>query len=109
MANLAELILFVSSTSPVSMTTLSELQSMNVPIANLKLVRLDTPETRDLASRGPHFQITYVPTLVAIYSTGNLQMYIGQAKIVTWLCHLSGITYPPVPLVPITPPAPSVL
>lgn len=80
--SIVNLILFVSSTSKASGECINILKSNNVPPFNI--VRLDTEEARNLAQNGEMFQIQSVPTLVTIYSDGNMQLFTGTPKIVQW-------------------------
>ena len=58
------------------------IQQYNIPV---KIVRLDTVETRKAALNGKHFQIKNVPTLLVSYQDGNLQFFAGQEKVIMWL------------------------
>ena len=61
---------------------------MNFVIQNklpIQFVRLDTEESRHVASTGKFFQITSVPTMAVFYEDGNTQLFTGTQKIIQWL------------------------
>ena len=76
-----EVVLFVSSTSGASTPVLQFVGKNQIPVG---IVRLDTPEDRQIAATGKYFQIVNVPALLVIYDDGNLQLFVGQEKIITW-------------------------
>lgn len=76
-----EVVLFVSSTSRASTPVLQFVGKNQIPVG---IVRLDTPEDRQIAATGKYFQIVNVPALLVIYDDGNLQLFVGQEKIITW-------------------------
>lgn len=49
--------------------------------APIEIVRLDSRESRVAASRGKHFQITNVPSLVTMFTDGKLQLFVGTDRI----------------------------
>nr|QBK86662.1 MAG: inactivated thioredoxin/glutaredoxin [Marseillevirus LCMAC102] len=77
-----DVILFVSSTSPASAPCIQFVQSYQLPV---RFVRLDTIADREAARNGKYFQITVVPTLLVTYSDANVQLFVGQEKILMWL------------------------
>lgn len=80
-----EFIYFYSSKSPKSMECLKYLISNKIPINPIKL---DTAKDRSIAKNGKYFQIVAVPSLVIIFGDGNLQLLVGQQKIVLYIKNL---------------------
>lgn len=76
-----DVVLFVSSTSGACTPVLKFIGKNQIPVG---IVRLDSPEDRQIAATGKYFQIVNVPTLLVIYDDGNLQLFVGQEKIITW-------------------------
>jgi hypothetical protein len=79
------IIIFISSAS----------QKCTVPIKyaskyklQIRWVRLDTEESRNMARNGKYFQITSVPTMIINYTDSNIQMFIGVEKIMKILQNL---------------------
>lgn len=64
--------------------------------APIQIVRLDSRESRLAASRGKHFQITNVPSLVTIFTDGKLQLFVGTERIYPVLQNLLTPTPSPV-------------
>lgn len=77
-----DVILFVSSTSEKCGNVVGYIRQNNMPV---RLVRLDTVADRIAAANGPHVQIHTVPSLLIIYEDSNIQLYVGQDKILEWL------------------------
>jgi hypothetical protein len=86
--SVSEAILFIASNSRACLPTLSLIEHTGLPV---EIVRLDTSQSRQIAMTGKYFQIRAVPTLVVVYSDGNLQLFVGAPKINQWL---SMITQP---------------
>ncbi len=82
MESIDEVILFCSSVSQACAPVIQVIQQYQLPV---KIVRLDSAASRDAVQNGPFFQIKVVPTLVVTYRDGNLQLFIGQPKILKWL------------------------
>lgn len=85
-----EIILFASSASRTCVPCLRFLSEHRLPI---NVVLLDSPLERERAQTGTLFQIVNVPSLLVHYSDGNLQIFEGTRKIMSWLtgfeAHLS--------------------
>lgn len=79
---IAKLLLFVSTSSNSSIECVGFLQQNRIP--DVSIIRLDTEEARDQAANGSMFQITVVPSLVVLFEDGNLQMFVGLPKIISW-------------------------
>ena len=73
------LILFVSNFSEHCKVPLLFIAQNRLQV---QIVRLDTTEARHAAANGKHFQIKNVPSLVVNYIDGNMQLYIGNDKII---------------------------
>nr|QBK85596.1 MAG: inactivated thioredoxin/glutaredoxin [Marseillevirus LCMAC101] len=82
MESISEVILFCSSVSQACVPVIQLIQQYQFPV---KVVRLDTSAYREAAQNGPHFQIRVVPTLVVTHRDGNLQLFVGQPKVLEWL------------------------
>lgn len=84
--SVSELILFCSTASRASIPcmryALDLREQRGFPI---RVVRLDTREARARAANGKYFQIRTVPALLATYMDGNIQLFVGQPKIMQWL------------------------
>jgi hypothetical protein len=76
---LSNIILFVSTLSKECNTSLKYIKNSPVPI---QIVRLDTAETRNRAANGKYFQVRMVPTMVIHYKDGNMEVFIGNTKII---------------------------
>jgi hypothetical protein len=83
--SITQIVLFISSLSKNCVPCLQFIQNQRLPI---QVVRLDTEESRDIAIRGKNFSIISVPTLVVLYLDGDMQMYVGTPKIISWLQRL---------------------
>jgi hypothetical protein len=79
---IAKLLLFVSTSSKSSIECVGFLQQNRIP--DVSIIRLDTEEAREQAASGSMFQITVVPSLVVLFEDGNLQMFVGLPKIISW-------------------------
>lgn len=82
MESIKDVILFYSTVSPSSIPVVQFIQQYNIPI---KLVRLDNSEFRTAVQKGKFFQITVVPTLLVVYTSGQVQLFAGQVKSLEWL------------------------
>ena len=80
--SVADVYLFCSTVSPACLPCFQFLKGNRSPI---KVVRLDTKEARDRARNGKDFQIKSVPTLMVLYDDGNMQLFIGQQKVMPWM------------------------
>lgn len=83
--SIKDIILFCSTTSQASIPCLKFIQQHRLPV---KVVRLDTQELRDRASRGKYFQVVTVPNLVVLYNDNNLQQFVGRDKIIRWFTNI---------------------
>jgi len=83
--NIRDVLLFVSTVDPDSIPCTTFVSKNKIP---LKVVRLDTEESREQARNGKQFQITVVPTLVIIFSDGTFQFFIKSQKIISKLIEL---------------------
>ena len=77
-----DVVLFVSSVSEVCKTTVQFIRQNQLPV---RLVRLDTSADRETAARGKYFQIHTVPTLLVTHTDGNIQLFVGNEKAISWL------------------------
>jgi len=75
------LILFCSTVSSASVPCLKFVKQFNIPVT---IVRLDSKEQRERASKGKHIQVNSVPNLVVIHNDNNVQQFIGRDKIIQW-------------------------
>lgn len=89
--SVSEAILFIASNSRACVSTMSLIESTRLPI---DIVRLDTQQARQIAMTGKYFQIRVVPTLVVVYSDGNLQLFVGAPKINQWIGMITHINSP---------------
>ena len=76
-----DVILFVSSTSSACSPVIQFVHQNQIPV---KTVRLDNTEDRNNAANGKYFQIVNVPSLLVMYNDENIQMFVGQEKIIMW-------------------------
>lgn len=76
-----QIILFISTTSQKSMICHQAAQKYNIP---LEIVRLDTIEAREKIKNGEYIRISSVPSLVIIYSDGDVEALIYLEKILQW-------------------------
>jgi len=82
-----DILLFVSSSSQACKPVVNYISSRHLPI---KIIRLDSTDSREAAANGSHFQIHVVPSLVVIGNDGNVQMFTGAPKIMQWLDMVTG-------------------
>lgn len=54
----------------------------------VKVVCLDTSESRERASRGKFFQVKMIPCLVVMTPDGDIRQFIGLSKIQSWIQHI---------------------
>jgi len=92
MATIQNLVLFVSSTSQSCIDPLKFVQHYQLPV---NIVRLDSKVTRERAANGKYFQIHNVPSLVAFYADGDMQIFVSREKIISWLTNLMKSSTPP--------------
>jgi len=92
MAQIQRVILFVSTNSAACQGPITMVSSSGAPI---EIVRLDSRESRVAASRGKHFQITNVPSLVTMFTDGKLQLFVGTDRIFPVLQSLLSPPSPP--------------
>ncbi len=71
-------ILFISTLSQKCIGCLKYSQQYRLPI---RIVRLDTADSRSKASNGKYFQIKVVPALVIHHADGNTQLFVGVDKV----------------------------
>jgi len=76
--SIAEVVLFVSSTSKNCRPCFEYLQEHRIPIS---VVRLDTAEQRAIALSGQYFSVKTVPALMIGTEEGQIQLYEGLDKI----------------------------
>jgi len=93
--SISDVYLFCSTMSPACMPCLQFLRSYHPPV---QAVRLDTKTTREAVANGKNFQIRSVPTLMVLYDDGNMQLFVGQQKVMAWLRQL--LTRASTPVVP---------
>ena len=74
---IAEIVLFISTTSRVSVECANVVSQNNLPV---KIVRLDSAEIRKLVNSGT-VRITVVPTLMVTFEDGTVEMFQGQDKV----------------------------
>lgn len=82
--SVSKLILFISSKSNACLPCINFVRNVGTTLP-INVVRLDRIEDREAASNGPYFQIVSVPSLVVFYADGNLQVFMGSNKILSWL------------------------
>lgn len=80
--SLTRIVLFISTQSKACYTCMQFLKTHDMPV---HVVRLDTAESRTKAANGTFFQIKVVPSMVVNYSDGNMQLFIGNDKIIQFL------------------------
>lgn len=94
MASISDVILFVSSTSSACVPCMQFVSQSGMPV---RMVRLDTAETRNAVKMGGYFQIQSVPSLAVMYSGRDMQMFVGQEKIIGWLQQMAAkMNSPPI-------------
>jgi hypothetical protein len=76
--SLSDTVLFISTLSKECGTSLKYITNNGLPV---QIVRLDTTEARNKAANGKYFQVRMVPTMVMIYDDGNMEVFIGNDKI----------------------------
>lgn len=94
MAEVEQAVLFVSSASKFCQEPLRYAKGSQLPI---DIVRLDTKKARERAQRGKYVQINVVPSLMVIFTDGNLQLFTGSEKIVKWIKQAVEFTSQPPP------------
>ena len=85
MSNINEVVLFSSKYSQPCSTCESFIQQRKFPI---EIIRLDTHTDREIAINSATIPIRNVPSLIVSYGTGDVQVFVGEQKIVGWLTAL---------------------
>jgi hypothetical protein len=80
--NIDEVILFIHTDTANCVPCVRFVMEYKLPV---KIVRLDDPYIREKARNGQYFSITMVPSMVVTYVDGNIQLFVGRDKILTWL------------------------
>lgn len=75
--SIAEVVLFISSSSKHCAKPFQYVQQTQLPIIP---VRLDTPEIRQKVMNSRNLPIRNVPTLLIRYSDGSVQQFVGEDK-----------------------------
>lgn len=75
---MAKIVIFVSTASKVCQETISYIIKNKI---KADIVRLDTAESRKRAANGKYFQIKMVPTMLVSYEDQNMEIFIGNDKI----------------------------
>lgn len=89
MTEVAEVVLFYSKYSKECQPIIQYIMNNRLPVS---LIPLDDVESRNKALNGPLLQIQRVPTLVVSYVNNDVQLYVGNQKIIAWF---SIMTKPP--------------
>ena len=74
--------LFCSSTSPACVPCSQFVQTHRLPV---ETIRLETKHDRNRVMNGKNFQIKSVPSLMVLYDDGDMQLFVGQKKIISWM------------------------
>lgn len=72
-------VIFVSTASRECGVSLKYIKENSI---KAQVVRLDTREARDRAANGKYFQVKMVPTMIVNYEDGNMEIFIGNNKII---------------------------
>jgi len=86
--SLSSVVLFVASLSKTCGVTVKYAMQHSIPV---QIVKLDTTEARNRAANGRYFQVKMVPTMIVNYDDGNMEVFIGNDKILPVLSSLSRI------------------
>ena len=87
--SLSGVILFVSTLSRACSASIKYVTDNSIPV---QIVKLDTTEARSRAANGKYFQVKSVPTMMVNYDDGNMEVFIGNDKIIPVLSSISGIS-----------------
>jgi hypothetical protein len=85
MAQITDIVLFYSSFSQPCKECIEFITHYKFQV---KVIPLDTEEDRIDAMNGSQVQIKSVPSLLIAYADGQVQVYTGSQKILSWFQHL---------------------
>lgn len=86
--SVSEVVLFICSNSHACAPCVQAVQYLRLPI---KIVRLDHKKMRDAVSKGKYFKVNDVPTLLVVYNDGNIQLFVGREKVMSWIDQLASM------------------
>ena len=88
--SIEETILFVSTFSEKCRPCIETVKQHSLDI---KIVRLDNSNIRQIVQKNKNISINVVPTLLVVYEGGNANIYQGVDKIMEWMSSLMSLSF----------------